>query len=287
MHKSNYLRPMGLILSLIGTLLGSKPTFADSQQKGGDWRFLDSYASTLIAEAHGTDLSALEATESAARRDSSPLAKSYVHLARALQYRMQFRLEEADREAVECIQVAATTHNGTAEAFCGWLRLNLARVRNDFPALVSISNNMASANHALLDRAGITEEDASQSSTLFFLTRAASYQDMAAWPTPTVQWQAGASQKIKLDTSHYGYMLVEAFVGERPVQFDLDTGSGRTVISPELAREWNLTVSKHREYQSDVRGNPALYGAALIPSIRIGSIVVHNLPVLIGSYGFE
>jgi clan AA aspartic protease (TIGR02281 family) len=200
---------------------------------------------------------------------------------------MRFRFEDADREAVTCIEVASTTRNDTAKALCGWLRLNLARIRNDYSALVAISNDMGSANRLLLDRAGVTDEAAAQSSTLFFLTQAGGYQDVESWPRPTVQWSTDKPETLRVDMSQYGHAFVNALVDKRSAQFDLDTGSAYTLISPELAKEWGLSISKHQEYQVDVRGNATVYSMALVPSIKIGSVVVHDFPVLVGRYGFD
>jgi predicted aspartyl protease len=276
-----------LILLPLTISIGWNSALALPQQSEGDWRFLDPYAVALMEDAHGTDYVALERTESAANKDSNSLAKAYVHLARALQARMRFRLNDADREAVECIKAAQATQNDTAQALCGWLRLNLARIRNDFAAMATISNDMSAVNRKLLSRAGLTQEDAVKSTSFFSLAGAAGYQDMASWPKSSVTKSKDEPSIVKLDTSHDDYLLVNGEINGQPIQFDLDTGSGYSIISPELASRLNITMAKYKEYKGDLRGNPTPYGMGLIPALTVGTVTVHNLPVYVGSISYD
>ena len=79
-----------------------------------------------------------------------------------------------------------------------------------------------------------------------------------------------------------GHFWVEARVGSEPVDFLIDSGASVTALDAQTARRLHIDVDRSGlPTVVDTANGPIRAWPATVPTLRIGSIIMHGVPVLV------
>lgn len=244
-----------------------------------DWRTLGPYGSRLMEAATATDEPALIAVERIARTDASANGRAYTLLAQALRARMHFDFVGADAKASRCMSIAEQGAMDGPLALCGWLRMNIAGLRGDYPAMAALAGRLAAANRRLMQQAGLSDDDVAHEPALSFLRGPESYRGVLDRKPPRVVFVRDEHVPVRRNAS--GELMVNVHANGVRMDFNLDTGAGPTVISHKVASAIGAQITPRKEVIMDILGHPAEVRRAYIRFLSVGSFTVRDFPVLV------
>lgn len=91
-----------------------------------------------------------------------------------------------------------------------------------------------------------------------------------------------ADGSVSFNRSNNGHFQLKALIGNQTVEFMVDTGATRTVLTLEDAKRLGINVEKLVYNQPSLTANGITYSAAIrLPEIKIGSIIVYDVPAAV------